>query len=143
MIREEADRLIEMTGKILENSEQDYGNRHMERRAVRFQRIVDSCKKALEVHLEEKDMQLSVVIPQDLPEALADPGMIRQVLINLISNAVKFSKSGQTVSVEAKGPHVSSLTLSRPHCSACTTTHVFAASIPGELVRRGPSTSVI
>ena len=102
MIREEADRLIEMTGKILENSEQDYGNRHMERRAARFQRIVDSCKKALEVHLQEKDMQLSVRIPQDLPDVFADPGMIRQVLINLISNAVKFSKSGQTITVEAR-----------------------------------------
>jgi signal transduction histidine kinase len=99
MIREEADHLIVMTHKILESSEQDFGNRLMERRSVHPRRVVDSCVKALEVHLQEKDMQLEISMPPELPDVFADPGMIRQVLINLISNAVKFSKSGQTITV--------------------------------------------
>lgn len=103
VIREEADRLIDMTGKILEISALDYSNRVMERRPVRLRRVVDSCAQALEVHLQEKDMHLQVEVPLDLPPVFADPGMIRQVLINLIGNAIKFSTSGQSITVRARG----------------------------------------
>ena len=102
VIREEADRLIDMTGKILEISALDYSNRVMERRPVRLRRVVDSCAQALEVHLQEKDMHLQVDVPLDLPPVFADPGMVRQVLINLIGNAIKFSTSGQSVTVTAQ-----------------------------------------
>ncbi len=102
VIREEADRLIEMTGKILEISSLDYSNRVMERRPMRLRRVADSCAQAMEVHLQEKDMQLEVNVSLDLPMVFADPGMVRQVLINLIGNAVKFSSSGQTVTVSAR-----------------------------------------
>jgi len=102
VIREEADRLIEMTGKILEISSLDYSNRVMERRPVRLRRVVDSCAQAMEVHLQEKDMSLDVDVSLDLPQVFADPGMVRQVLINLLGNAVKFSSSGQSVRVSAR-----------------------------------------
>jgi len=102
VIREEADRLIDMTGKILEISALDYSNRVMERRPVRLRRVVDSCAQALEVHLQEKDMHLAIEVPLELPPVFADPGMIRQVLINLIGNAIKFSTSGQTITVSAR-----------------------------------------
>ncbi|MCP4547641.1 MAG: HD domain-containing protein [bacterium] len=101
MIREEADRLIEMTGKILEITSLDYSNRVMERRSVNLRHVVDSCAKAMEVHLQEKDMHLEINVPATLPKVFADPGMIRQSLINLIGNAIKFSRSGQTISVLA------------------------------------------
>lgn len=102
LIREEADRLIQMTGKILEISSLDYSNRVMERRPVRLRRVVDSCAQAMEVHLQEKDMSLEVDVNLDLPQVFADPGMVRQVLINLLGNAVKFSSSGQSVRVSAR-----------------------------------------
>ena len=101
VIREEADRLIDMTGKILEISALDYSNRVMERRPVRLRRVVDSCAQAMEVHLQEKDMHLAIEVPLDLPPVFADPGMVRQVLINLIGNAIKFSTSGQLITVLA------------------------------------------
>ncbi len=102
VIREEANRLIEMTGKILEISSLDYSNRVMERRPVRLRRVADSCAQAMEVHLQEKDMHLEIDVSLDLPMVFADPGMVRQILINLIGNAVKFSSSGQTVIVSAR-----------------------------------------
>jgi signal transduction histidine kinase len=102
VIREEVDRLIEMTGKILEISSLDYSNRVMERRSVRLSRVVDSCLQALEVHLQEKDMEINLEIPPSLPCVFADADMIRQVLINLIGNAIKFSPGGQTISVAAR-----------------------------------------
>ncbi len=102
VIREEADRLLEMTGKILEISGLDSTGRVMERRPVRLRRVVESCAQALEVHLQEKDMNLVTDLPVDLPEVFADPGTIRQVLINLLGNAIKFSTSGLTVTVRAE-----------------------------------------
>ncbi|MBN2171700.1 MAG: HD domain-containing protein [Candidatus Krumholzibacteriota bacterium] len=102
MVREEADRLLDMTGKILDISNLDYSNRVMDRRPVRLHRIMASCEQAVEVHLQEKDMTLTREVSEDLPAVFADPDMVRQIVINLVGNAIKFSSSGQTVTVRAE-----------------------------------------
>lgn len=47
-------------------------------------------------------IELSAKIPEDVPDALADPDSLQQVLINLLSNAVKFTPENGKVAVEVK-----------------------------------------
>ncbi len=62
-------------------------------------------KEAVEAVLPQakgKEMDIEVALPKKLPEVLADGDMIKRVLINLMENAVKYSKEGMLVSLGAK-----------------------------------------
>ena len=48
----------------------------------------------------ERDLQLTV---NDLPPALGDPNLIRQVMVNLLANAVKYTRPGKTAVIEVGG----------------------------------------
>ena len=49
----------------------------------------------MEVHAEAKDLDFAMDIPNDLPEALAgDPTRLKQILVNLLSNAIRFTDEG-------------------------------------------------
>ncbi len=52
------------------------------------------------VQAPERDLQLTV---NDMPPALGDPNLISQVMVNLLGNAVKYTKPGKTVVIEVGG----------------------------------------
>jgi signal transduction histidine kinase len=52
------------------------------------------------VQAPERDLQLTV---NDMPPALGDPNLINQVMVNLLGNAVKYTKPGKTAVIEVGG----------------------------------------
>lgn len=61
----------------------------------------------LAAHAVEKNIQVRVELPDNLPRVLADHGRLEQVLVNLVDNAVKYTPAGGTVRVTAEaGEHV-------------------------------------
>jgi signal transduction histidine kinase len=66
--------------------------------------LTEVLKNALEVtrgQIEARSQKLSVKIPQDLPPVQADPARLTQILINLISNAYKYTPEGGHIRVQA------------------------------------------
>jgi signal transduction histidine kinase/CheY-like chemotaxis protein len=110
-IRVSGDALLAIINDILDFSRIEAGRVHLEK--VEFgPRFV--AQEAAELYAEaasNKGIELIVDVAPDVPElVIGDAGRLRQVLINLIANAIKFTDSGEVVVTaqrkETKGPGV-------------------------------------
>ncbi|MEX2407642.1 MAG: ATP-binding protein, partial [Rhodovibrionaceae bacterium] len=94
--------LLSMINDILDLSKVEAGHYELypERQAVHT--LVASSAKLLAQRASSKGVQLRVEIPHDLPLINVDERLMRQTLINLIGNAVKFTDAGGEVAVTAR-----------------------------------------
>ncbi len=110
-IRYSTDSLLTIINDILDLSKIEAGKFEMENIDFDLRSTVESTIDLLEVKACEKDILFSCVIAPEVPSFLSgDPGRLRQVLINLINNAIKFTKAGEVaVGVSLSGetePHI-------------------------------------
>ena len=95
-IRESADSLLNIINDILDFSKIEAGKMMMEKIDFELHVTVDSVINLFTVKAEERGLGLSCFIAPEVPSLLqGDPGRLRQVLINLISNAIKFTNNGK------------------------------------------------
>lgn len=95
-IRKSGESLLVVINDILDYSRIEAGQMEMERLPLRLQEVVDSSLRLLESNAREKRVALSVDVDADIPALiLGDRTRLQQVLVNLISNAVKFTEQGE------------------------------------------------
>ena len=99
VIKTEADRLLRMVNRILDFTRMEYGSQLMTRRPTNLMPLVHDTIRGLQPTIEEKALRVTVEADEELPLAEIDPDLIRQVLVNLIGNAVKFTPRGGTITV--------------------------------------------
>jgi PAS domain S-box-containing protein len=98
MVRESAESLLRLLNDILDLSKIEAGK--MEIDAVNFNLtdLVAETTKALAVRASQKALELACHAPSAVPQHLVgDPARLRQVLINLVGNAIKFTEQGEVV----------------------------------------------
>jgi signal transduction histidine kinase len=105
IIEEETDRLTEIIDNLLDMSQIEVGALRTAKEPVQLRQlireVVDEMRMRTEAHYFVVDL------PAELPRVLIDPHRIRQVLQNLIGNAIKYSTRGQiTVACEVEGRYV-------------------------------------
>jgi PAS domain S-box-containing protein len=95
-IQSSAEGLLAVLGDILDFSEMEIGRLSIESIPFDLQQVVEETVDLLAAKAKQKDLDLSVEYASDAPTALlGDPGRLRQILTNLISNAVKFTQVGR------------------------------------------------
>lgn len=99
VIRTEAGRLLRMVNRILDFSRLDSGLRLLSGEATDLKSLVDEALVTLGPIMAAKRIQFSVESEGEVPRALVDADLIRQVLVNLIGNAVKFTPDEGNVTV--------------------------------------------
>jgi len=101
-IRESAASLLTIINDILDFSKIEAGRLDLERIDMDLRGTVDDVAHLLAVQAHAKDLELITNVDPLLPDRLiGDPGRVRQVLINLGSNAIKFTHSGE-VSIDLR-----------------------------------------
>lgn len=101
-IEKEADTLTAMVNELLDLSKAESGNLKLETRAVRPCQPINNARDRLALQAEKAGVMLRVDCPGDLPAVRADAVRLEQVLMNLVHNAIKFSKPGGEIFIRAK-----------------------------------------
>ncbi|UCG65648.1 MAG: hypothetical protein JSW12_00895, partial [Deltaproteobacteria bacterium] len=108
-VHKNAKNLLKLINDVLDMSRIESGRVELDLRAVNLQEIIQETVSALEPLIKNKGLIIDMDFDESLPFGYADPDRIRQVVINLLDNAIKFTAEGRiTVSarpseIETKG----------------------------------------
>lgn len=100
VIKKNAERLIRMVNGMLDLERIELGAYDCKFVPVNLSHLIAETLTYLQVNADEKGIFFSARIPERLP-AVVDEDRIKQVLINLISNAIKFSPEGSEITLKA------------------------------------------
>ena len=93
-----ADSLLSLINDILDYSKIEAGKLDIETIDFNLSDCIGETMKTLSLRAHQKGLELAFQIEPDVPDALAgDPGRLRQIIINLVGNAIKFTESGEVV----------------------------------------------
>jgi signal transduction histidine kinase/DNA-binding response OmpR family regulator len=98
LVRSSSEALLMILNDILDYSKIEA--EHLELEAIPFDvaKLVHATASLLAVRAREKHLELLADVPHDVPRAVrGDPTRLRQVLMNLIGNAIKFTEQGEIV----------------------------------------------
>lgn len=95
--------LLELINDILDLAKIEAGQMRIDCAPVSTPYLCSSSLPFVQAQAQAKNITLRVEVPQGLPDLLVDERRLRQVLINLLNNAVKFTPAGGTVTLRATG----------------------------------------
>jgi signal transduction histidine kinase len=97
-----AEALLALVNDILDFSKIEAGKMTLETADVHLRPLIDDVITLVSESAKKKDLVLTVELAPDVPELLrGDPVRLRQILFNLVGNAIKFTESGEVrVAVE-------------------------------------------
>jgi signal transduction histidine kinase/ActR/RegA family two-component response regulator len=100
-----ADLLLIVVNDILDISKLEAGKLELERVDFELEGVIDAVFASCTVAAQQKQLEIACVIDPALPRRLrGDPTRLRQVLLNLVGNAVKFTPTGRVmIEVAARG----------------------------------------
>lgn len=97
-LRSSADLLLTILSDILDLAKIEAGKMTLERIPTDLSEVTQDIVKLFSARARQKDLILRAEVAGDIPQAvLADPMRLRQVLANLVNNAIKFTEQGEVV----------------------------------------------
>ncbi len=98
LVHESGETLLSLINDILDFSKIEAGKLLLDRVAFSLQETLGDTMKTLSVRAARKDLELALHVVADVPHRLVgDPGRLRQIVINLVGNALKFTDQGEVV----------------------------------------------
>ncbi|GAB4475915.1 MAG: hypothetical protein Kow00124_17510 [Anaerolineae bacterium] len=86
--------LLRLINEILDMSKIEAGKMEIQPEFIDLTEIIAETMRTAEGLVQDKPIELIVEVPDDLPQIYGDPVRVRQVLLNLVSNAAKFTYEG-------------------------------------------------
>ena len=101
-IEESAKHLLNLINDILDISRIEAGALELEEEALDLKTLIEQVALIVRPRAAEASVAFDIQVDLGLPSLFADGRSIKQILINLLSNSVKFTKPGGLVSISAK-----------------------------------------
>ncbi len=96
MVRHSAETLLELLNDILDFSKIEAGRLELERADFELRDLLGDTMQALGVRAHAHGLELALQIRPDVPDTLTgDPHRLRQIIVNLVGNALKFTEQGE------------------------------------------------
>lgn len=101
-IKDDSQRLLKITGELLELSQLETGNIKLNMEKSNPYEIINYATEAVKVQAEQKQIELVIATQQNLPDIKADSEKTAWVLINFLTNAITYSTENSTIIVKLK-----------------------------------------
>ncbi len=115
-VAQSAETLLDLINDILDFSKIEAGRMELEEVSFDLRLLIEEVVNLLAEQAHKKGLEMACVYPPDIPTAFrGDPSRIRQVLINLAGNALKFTQKGEVVirvAQQEDSPSATRLTIS-------------------------------
>ncbi len=102
IISQSGQHLLAVANGILDMARLETGHVDLFPEVFRPDGVIAASVELLELQAAEAGVALRIDAPEDLPEVVADRRAVMQILINLISNAIRFSDRGSAVTIRAR-----------------------------------------
>lgn len=92
--------LLMLINEILDLSRVEAGRYELREESVSIANVVEDCRHLLSLRAKNRSLTVTESIEPDLPRIWADERAIRQVTLNLLTNAIKFTPQGGTITIK-------------------------------------------
>ena len=98
LVKSSADHLLHVINDILDFSKIEAGKLKLEETEFEIRNVLRDTIKALVVRADKKELKLAVRVSPDVPRiVIGDPTRLRQLIVNLVGNAIKFTEQGNII----------------------------------------------
>jgi two-component system, cell cycle sensor histidine kinase DivJ len=102
LINDSGHHLLSVVNGILDMSKIESGNFEITPEPFAPRQVIGECCALLGYKAREMGIDLVVDLPESLPDMIADKRSLHQIMLNLVSNAIKFTKRGGKIAVSAR-----------------------------------------
>ncbi len=98
-IHRSGEHLLSLIDEILDLSRIEAGRYTLKEAPVRLSAMMSDCRDLLALRADERSLKIVEHFPAGVPDIAADPVAVRQIILNLMSNAIKFTPEGGTITL--------------------------------------------
>ncbi len=109
-----AKKLLELISAFLDLSKYEAGTMTFDRSAVQIRRFIDPVLSQMDIQFKQRNVKIVLNFPAHLPNVYVDAAKTEQVVMNLLSNALKFTKGGGSIELTAEPVTVDIVTADGP-----------------------------
>ena len=102
MMERNTQSLIELVNDLLDASKLESGTMRLDVASIEVGALVKELRETMEPSAREKEIELAATIPPDLPAVEADRPKLRRILLNLLSNALKFTQKNGRIEIKVE-----------------------------------------
>lgn len=109
-----AKKLLELISDFLDLSKYEAGTMAFDRSPVQVRKFIEPVLRQMDIQFKQRNVKISSSLRPDLPDVYADAAKTEQVVMNLLSNALKFTKGGGSIEVTAEPMTLELMTVDGP-----------------------------